>query len=263
MGFQPIVPFGGMAGWSFLQRTQEAQRQAFEAAPEMQRDLAYFAETIGTVETAKDLVGDYRLLKVALGAFGLDDDLANKAFIEKVLDEGSIDPESFANKMVDKRYLALTKAFGFDLGTPNTAKSDFAEAITQNYKTRQFEMAVGDQDTDMRLSLALERDLGEIVASDNTSEGKWFAILGNEPLLTVFQTALNLPKEMASLDIDDQVTIMQERSDTVFGESSIDQFSDTDRMEELNRLFLVRSQVNALSAGMSSGAIALSLLQSV
>lgn len=263
MGFQPIVPFGGVAGWSFLQRTQDAQRQAFETAPEIKRDLAYFAENIGKVETADDLVADYRLLRVALGAFGLDDDVPNKAFIRKVLEEGSVDPESFANRMVDKRYLALAKAFGFDLGTPNTVMSDFADTITTGYKTRQFEIAVGDQDFDLRLSLALERDLGEIVSSDNTADGKWYAILGNAPLLTVFQTALNLPKEMAQLDIDDQVEVMQERAERVFGDSGIDQFGAPDRVEELNRLFLVRAQINEISTGLSPGAIALTLLQAI
>ena len=33
MSFAPIVPFGGYAGWSFLQRTLPAQKHAFEAAP--------------------------------------------------------------------------------------------------------------------------------------------------------------------------------------------------------------------------------------
>jgi len=263
MSFQPIVPFGGLAGWSFLQNTKVAQQKAFEAAPVLERDTAYFAETIGEVKTAEDLVSDYRLLKVALGAFGLDDDLPNRAFIQKVLEEGSLDGDSFANRMVDKRYLALTEAFGFDLGPPNTQLSDFATKIVDSYNTRQFEIAIGEQDADMRLSLALERDLGEIVGADNTANGKWYAILGNEPLLTVFQTALNIPEQSAGLDIDDQVRLMRDRAKNVFGDGEVAQFADPERIEDLNRLFLVRSQIRDLSAGMSSGAIALTLLQSI
>jgi hypothetical protein len=263
MSFQPIVPFGGVAGWSFLQKTRVAQQKAFEAKPTIERDTTYFAENIGNVKTADDLVGDYRLLKVALGAFGLDEDLPNKAFIRKVLEEGSLDSKSFANRMVDKRYLALTEAFGFDLGTANTQLSDFAGKIVESYNTRQFEIAVGEQDADMRLSLSLERDLGEIIDSDNTAKGKWYAILGNEPLLKVFQTALNVPEASSGLDIDDQVTILRDRAATVFGKSDVDQFSDPEQLEELNRLFLVRSQINDIWGGMSSGAIALTLLQSI
>lgn len=263
MSFQPIVLFGGMAGWRFLQDTRHAQQQAFDSAPAMQRDTEYFADRIGTVDTPGDLVNDYRLLKVALGAFGLDDDLPNKAFIRKVLEEGALDSQSFANRMVDKRYLALAEAFGFDLGTPNTKLSDFAVRIVESYNTRQFEIAVGAQDANMRLSLGLARDLGEIVAADNTADGKWFSILGNEPVLRVFRTALNIPEEAGALDIDKQVGIMRDRAKVVFGDGEVAQFADPERVEELNRLFLVRSQINALSAGMSSGTIALTLLQAI
>lgn len=263
MSFAPIIPFGGYAGWSFLQRTLPAQKHAFEAAPVLKNDTEYFTENIAKVKTADDLVGDYRLLKVALGAFGLDDDIGNRAFIKKVLAEGSLDDKSFANRMADKSYLALTKAFGFDLGTPNTQLSDFAEGIVESYNTRQFEIAVGEQDGDMRLALALERDLDKIVASDNTPNGKWYAVLGDKSLLTVFQTALNIPKDTSALDLDKQVEYLRDRASAVFGSSEIDQFADPDRFEELNRMFLVRSQINQISSGMSSGAIALTLLQAI
>jgi len=263
MSFTPIIPFAGYAGWSFLQRSLSAQKEAFEAAPVLQNDTAYFKEKIADVQTAEDLVGDYRLLKVALGAFGLEEDIGNRAFIKKVLEEGSLDSESFANGLVDKSYLALTKAFGFDLGTPNTQLSDFAGKVVEKYTERQFEVAVGEQDNDMRLALALERDLGAIVGSSNTADGKWYSVLGDESLLTVFQTALNIPRDSSSLDLDSQVEYLRERTAAVFGDSEIDQFSDPERRDELNRLFLVRSQINSLSSGMSSGAIALTLLQSI
>lgn len=260
MGFQPIGSFGGLAGWTFLQRTQAAQQSAFEAAPEISRDTEYFSKNISKVTRPEDLVNDYRLLKVALGSFGLSDDLPNKAFIRKVLEEGSLDPESLANRMVDKRYLALTKAFGFDLGTPSTQISDFSSKILDGYKARQFEVAVGQQDPDMRLALALERDLGAIVSSENTADGKWFSVMGNAPLRKVFETALGLPSTFASLDIDQQLKVFRERADVVFGDGEIDQFVNPDRLEALNRLFLVRSQIASGGGGMSSGAIALSLL---
>ncbi|PIE08359.1 MAG: flagellar protein [Rhodobacterales bacterium] len=263
MSFQPIIPFGGVPGWKFLQATRTAQQEAFETAPALERDTTYFAENIGKIQSAEELVNDYRLLKVALGAFGLDEDLPNKAFIQKVLEEGSLNSNSFANRMVDKRYLALAEAFGFDLSTPNTHLSDFPDRITKSYNTRQFEIAVGEQDSDMRLSLALDRDLGKIVGAENTANGKWYAVLGNEPLLKVFQTALNIPAETAGLDIDDQVSIMRKRATAVFGNGEIDQFAKPEKLEELNRLFLVRSQINDLSGSMSSGAIALTLLQAI
>ncbi len=261
MTFQPVVPFGGTAGWAFLQRTQAAQREAFETSSLIQRDVDYFSKNIAKVETAADLVGDYRLMKVALGAFGLDDDLPNKAFIQKVLEEGSLDPDSFANRMIDKRYLALTETFGLDLAPPNTQLSDFADSLIDQYKTRQFEIAVGGQNADMRLLLGLERDLGAIVASENTDNGRWYGVLGNEPLRRVFETALGLPPETAALDIDRQVEVFREKSDTILGQAEVSGFADGEAMEALSRMFLVRAELSAGASGLSPGSIALTLLQ--
>ncbi|HHS94843.1 MAG TPA: DUF1217 domain-containing protein [Rhodobacterales bacterium] len=202
------------------------------------------------------------MLKVALGAFGLDDDLPNKAFIRKVLAEGSLASNSFANRMVDKRYLALTEAFGFDLGTPNTKLSSFAEDILENYQTRQFEISVGEQDGNMRLALGLNRDLGAIVAKETTPDGKWFSVMGNEPLRKVFETALGLPSTFATLDLDHQMGVFRDRLNTSFGDSEIDQFSDPQRLDDFNRLFLLRGQIAAGQSSLSSGAIALTLLGS-
>lgn len=262
MTFQPVIPFGGMAGWAFLQRTQTNQQAAFETAPLIQRDTEYFAENIGNVTTAKELVDDFRLLKVALGAFGLDDDIGNKYFIEKILDDGSIETDALANRMSDKRYLELTKAFGFgDFSTPNTQLSDFAENTIAAYKTRQFEVAVGEQDSDLRLSMSLERDMETILDKETTPDGLWYSVMGNPPLRQVFETALGLPSSFGVLDLGQQLTAFRDKTQAAFGESEISQFADPDQLEELNRLFLVRAQIQAGTASMSSGSIALVLLQ--
>lgn len=261
MTFQPVIPFSGLAGWAFLQRTRAAQQSSHQASPVLARDTAYFAEKIGKISSAGDLVGDYRLLKVALGAFGLDADLPNKAFIRQVLEGGSIASDSLANRMVDKRYLALTKAFGFDLGTPRTKLTDFPDEILSAYRGRQFEIAVGEQDNNLRMAMSLPRDLGAIARTENSADGRWFAVMGNEPVRKVFETALGLPPSLALLDIDRQLTVFRDRAKAVFGNGEVSQFANPGRVEELNRLFLVRTQITNGNNIMSPGAIALTLLR--
>ena len=125
MTYAPVVPFGGLAGWAFLTRTREAQKTAFASSPAVQRDEAYFRDRIGGISSAEELVSDRRLLSVALGAFGLEDDINNRYFIRKVLEDGTLDPKALGNKLADKRYLELSKAFGFgDYATPRTKLSD-------------------------------------------------------------------------------------------------------------------------------------------
>ncbi len=264
MTFQPVIPFSGMAGWAFLQRTQESQQAALERSPVIQRDTAYFAENIGSIKTAKDLVNDFRLLTVALGAFGLDADIGNKFFIQKVLEDGTLNPEALGNKLSDKRYLEFSKAFGFgDFDTPNTQLSDFPGKILEAYKTRKFEIAVGEQAPDLRLALSLERDLEKVMGRETTPDGMWYSIMGNPPLRQVFETALGLPASFGIINLDLQLSGFRDRAQAIFGNSEVAQFSDPEKMEELSRLFLVRSQINEGNAAMSSGAIALILLRNL
>ena len=106
------VGLGGLAGWRVLQRMESRQVEATAKDPVVQRAAAYFKGNLSTTTTADDLVGDYKMLQVALGAFGLDTDIANKAFIRKVLESDLGDRSSLANRLGDKRYLRFAEAFG-------------------------------------------------------------------------------------------------------------------------------------------------------
>lgn len=262
MTFQPVIPLGGFAGWSFLNRTIDTQQQTFNAQPRIQRLSTYFAENIGQVQTSEDLINDRQLLEVALGAFGLDEDIDFKAFIQKVLDEGTLNEDAFANKLNDPRYKELTEAFKFDLGTPSTKISTFADEILAKFEVRQFEKAVGEVNDDMRLALNLQREIGEVATSDNSELGKWFSILGNEPLRTVFETALGLPTDVGLLDVDQQVEIFQSRAARAFGDESVAQFNDPDVQDELVRRFFALGEIEAITSNIQTGAsAALFLLQ--
>ncbi|MGL6210257.1 MAG: DUF1217 domain-containing protein, partial [Paracoccaceae bacterium] len=126
MTFAPVLPGTGYAGWTFLQRTKASQTATFYKSPELARDEAYFRAKIKSVKTADDLVSDRRLLKVALGAYGLDADLNSKAFIKKVLSDGTLKEGTLSGRLADKQYEKLSAAFGFgDFSVPNTQLSDF------------------------------------------------------------------------------------------------------------------------------------------
>lgn len=263
MTFQPVVPLGGHAGWAFLARTKEAQQEAFAGSPAVERETKYFEEKIGEIQTAEQLVNDRTLLKVALGAFGLDDDLNNRFFIRKVLEEGSLTEDALANKLTDKRYLELTKAFGFgDFSVPRTVLSTFGAEITDAYGARQFEIAVGEANASMRLALGLERDLSELAQKSTSNASKWFTIMGTPPLREVFEVAFGLPASFGALDIDRQFETLGERARSAFGSDDIAQIAEPERMEELVRLYLARSEIQGVGATIIPGSVALALLQS-
>ncbi|RPE64635.1 uncharacterized protein DUF1217 [Pacificibacter maritimus] len=261
MTFQPIVPLSGYAGWSFLNRTMDVQKAAFNEAASVQRATDYFRENIGAVASADDLMSDRRLLSVALGAFGLEEDINNTFFVQKVLEDGIVDDDALANKLSDKRYFEFSKAFGFgDFDTPNTELSTFPDEIITKYQDTQFEIAVGEQDETMRLALNLDRELIEIANTQTSDNGLWYGVMGNSAVRSVFETALGLPSSVGSLDLDQQLSEFRDKTSRYFDDSEVSQFADKSKREELVRLFLVRSEVAAGSVGASPLENALSLL---
>lgn len=260
--FQPVVPFGGYAGWRFLERTLEIQQAAHTASPIRQRDTDYFRAEIGKVRSPADLVADRRLLAVALGAFGLDDDINNKAFIERILSDGTIQPDALSNRLADKRYRAFSKAFGFGVPGlfPRTGLSSFPDEILSAYNVRQFEIDVGAQNENLRLALTARREIADIVTGSSSDRAQWFTVMGNPPLRRVFEGALGLPSQIATVDLDQQLGIFQDRAQRIFGTDKVSDFTDPELVDDLIRRFLVRAELDASPTGLASGQTALILL---
>lgn len=261
--FAPVIPSTGLVGWRFLQRTYDQQFEAFTKSSQLTRITDYFAENIQKISSAEDLVADRRMLEVALGAFGLQDDIDNRFFIRKVLEEGTTNDDALANRFSDKRYQELSSAFGLGPGeTPAFGEDGFASDIISRYQANSFEVATGQQDDTMRVALFTQRELPELVQDDISNDAKWFTIMGQPPLRAAFERALNLPKEFGQVDIDQQLEVFKERSRSVFGSDDLAQFSAPDTVEDLVTKYIVRAQLDTFNVSTSSASIALTLLQS-
>lgn len=262
MSFQPVLPLTGYTGWGFLKRTMARQQAVQQALPVQQRDEAYFREKIGKADTAEKLVNDKRLLRIALTAFGLEGDVNSKAFIQKILEGGTLKEGSLANKLADKQYAKFAAAFGYgDFSVPRTKISTFPDEILSQFRTRSFETAVGDQNNTYRLAMNAEREIPELAAKTTSATAKWYTVLGNAPLREVMQTALGLPKSFSSIDIDQQVGVLKKRTEAAFGSSDLAQFKDPAKMEALTRRFLLQSDMQSQAAATSPAATALMLLR--
>jgi hypothetical protein len=259
MSFSPVIPQSGYQGWTLLNRTMEAQRTEFRNDPAIIRATETFREKIGAITTAKDLVADRQLLDVALTAFGLEEDINAKAFIEKVLAEGTLKDGAFASRLADKRYAALARTFGFgDLGA-RTNSPGFAEEITARFEARKFEVAVGETDDRLRRALNLNQSVKDILDSVSSPDARWFAVMGELPLRSVFEGALNLPSSLGKLDLDQQLDTFKEKFAAVFETEDLEVLEDPAAQEKLIQLFLLRSEATS-GAAMGGGVIALQLL---
>jgi hypothetical protein len=259
MSFQPQIPLTGVAGWRFLERTQASQQAAFEQGASLKREVERFAAEVGSIRTAADLVGDRRLLKIALGAFGLEGEIDKKALVRKVLESDLADPRSLANRMAAPGFKEMAQAFGLGpTSTPRTGDAGFADRIVAGYKTRAFEAAVGESSNEMRLALNFRREIAAL--SKGETGGSWFSVLGSKPLRDVFEKAYALPKEFGRLDIDRQREVMREKTSALFGTANLSAFASPANVEKVVTRFLARAQVEAGPSATTPGSAALSLL---
>lgn len=180
MSFQPIIGGGGYAGWKLLARTGEMQKKLVAQDAEVVRDTRHFRENFDDVKTAEDLVSDYRMLRTALSAYGLEADTNNRYFIRKVLESDLDDPKSLANRLGDKRYRALAEAFG--MGKGGARAKGLVDTVAERHVVAELERRVGNVDGNLRLAMNAKRELAAVGESDSSDTTRWYNILGSVPL---------------------------------------------------------------------------------
>ena len=256
MSFQPVIGGGGYAGWRLLSRTLDTQKAMVARDPAIARDHSHIREKIAKIATSDDLTADYRLLKTALSAFGLEADLDKKAFIRKVLDSDPKDPKSLANRLSDKRYRAMAEAFGFAAG--KTRPAALGEDIVQRHVSAELERRIGTVDGNLRLALNASRELATLGRSASSDNARWYTILGSLPLRKVFEGALGLGGAFGKLPIDRQLDELRDRTEKLTGSSSPSAFAEPAMVEKIVQRFLLRA--DAATRAQSSYGAALVLL---
>ena len=261
MPIAPALPLTGLAGFRFLEKTMDQQVALFNKSPDIQREIDHFLENAGNFTSVDQLVADRRSLSVVLGAFGLDDDIDKRAFIRKVIEEGTFNNRSFANRLVDPAYREMSSALGFgDVGGLLVFESTRLN-IVDRFRERQFELAVGEVDLDMRLALNFKREISDIAGKNVNSRTGWLLALGSPPLRQVVETALNLPTEFGLIDVDQQVDEVADRASRLFGFDDVAALQDPALVDKFVDRFLLQQQVrNGAGNIASSGSVALSLL---
>lgn len=259
MSYQILIGSGGLAGWNILKRTADQQKQMLAADPLLSRTAQYFRENIATTTGAGDLVADFRLMNVALGAYGLEGDIASKAFIRQVLDSPRSDDGSLVNRLSDKRYLRLANAFGYDNGSQMVSRPGFGDRIASLYLEREFERRVGEGDQSLRLALNAQRELRQMAGRSATEATLWYEVMGNPPLRKVFEQAFGFSPAYGKLPIDRQLAEFTDKAEKVFGSSSFDVIATEKGIDKLVQTFLLRAQLTD-SAASSPYSIALTLL---
>lgn len=225
MTFTPTVLGTGLGGFAFLQRTRETQQDLLARSPQVARETQQFLEKAKTLQTSDQLLDDRAMLKVALGAFGLDDDLNNRAFLQRILDSDLTDSRSLANRLADKRYLALAETFNFAGTTgPSLARFKSAEDVGNDLAAiRTVDELLGNRAllTATLQTFGLERDVGNTfflksVLESDLNDSRSFANRLSDPRYAELAAAFGLGEKTRQQDgLQGFARILDTRSDPV------------------------------------------------
>ena len=261
MMFIPAIPLSGYSGWIVFERTEARQLEIFKEDAQTQRNIEYFKEHIRSAVTPSDLVQDRRLLSVALGAFGLGEEIDKKALIRRVLDDGTEQNDSFANRLNDSRWREFAASFSYgNLGGAPIQSTAFQSRIIRQYIEIGFEERVGEASTDVRLAMNFRREAAKIADSASADRVGWFQVMGQPPLRSVVEAALGLPASIGTLDLDQQKGIFERRAEQLFGEKSPAIFADPEKLDDMLRRFFLQREIENGPSPSTPGAAALSVL---
>lgn len=198
--------------------------------PQVARESEYYLANIEQVKSIDDFMGDDRLFRFAMKAWGLGEMTYAKAFMRKVLTEGIDTNTAFANTLTDPRYREFAKSFNFKtFGSATTVFDDVRQGAVDRYVRQQVEEDAGVQNEGVRLALYFERKASGIASPLN--------ILADKALLQVAITALGLPETMSLLDLERQEQLIADRLD-------VEDLKDPEKLEKFLTRFAAMWEIN-------------------
>jgi len=162
------------ASYQLIVRDINKSISRVENQPLVRRETEYYLANIGKVKSIEEFVSDDRLFRYAMKAHGLEDMAYAKAFMVKALKEGVSDPDSFANRLTDKRYAEFVKAYNFAaLGEDATIFNPAQQGTADRYLLAAVQAAVDPDDEllNQQIDYYLEnivkvRSIDEFLADD-------------------------------------------------------------------------------------------------
>jgi len=205
--------------YQFIAKDLSASLKRTAEQPVIKRESEYYMEKIKDIDTIDQFLADDRLYSFAMRASGLGEMTYAKAFMRKILEEGINDPESFANKLADKRYFEFAERFNFkQFGDTATVFTKARQGTVDNYVRQVLEENAGNDNEGVRLALYFKRKAPGVSSA--------LELLAEPALMKVIETAFSL--NLSSGDLDKNAERIEEKLD----------FADLSDPKKLDKLLL-------------------------
>lgn len=204
-----ITGLGSQLALNFIDATKDRQMDLLRNEARHQREADAFRERMGSITTPEEFVQDFEVYSFVMKAFDLEDQIFGRGMIRKVLESDPSDEESLVNRLTNSSLGELHGALGFTTEAgpqvPNFSDVSWQEGIVDRYFETVFLNENAAQNETVGTVLELRAKVGEI---DN-----WFDVMKDTDISRFFRTALSLPDEIATLDIDQQKRIFESKFD--------------------------------------------------
>lgn len=208
----------------------------FTQRTDIQKDVIYFQENIGSVNSVDDLFADQRLLNFILKAYDMESEAQYPGKMRKILESDLTDSNSLANRFTDPRYQNL--AADLDLyasGVSTLTSTSTIEDIVEKFEQTAYEKNLDEQAPGVRVAIEFKRRLEDVSTT--------VQLLGDSVLREVITKANYIPDEIAYQETEAQVAAVEKKVD-------VDELkSDPDLVEKMVLRYLSIKD----SAGSSSG----------
>lgn len=248
MAFQPVVPLSGIGGWKFLQATYDKQLQSYTNSPQVRNDRDYMIEKFSQPISVDDFLKDSRLVRATMTAFDLSGEEWKKGYIKKVLQEVNDPSSTFLARLNNPKYTTFANALK-PVNDKISLEEDDIAAMAVRFEAISFEIAVGEVDDTMRLSLNYKSEISAIVGSGAKEDTIAYRLMADIPTYTVVKAALNLPSDISKLPVERQAEMIKSGLKKALGVSKL---SDIASPELVDRMIVRYHAMKSISEGAAS-----------
>lgn len=215
-----------------------ANTARFAKSGSVQSEIDFFRQRVSTIKTPDEFLKDYRLLKFALTAYDMEDQLQYPARIKQILKDDPSSKSALVNRMTNAGYRQINADFAFNTkGVENLKNATFIDGLVEKYKNARYEMSLGDLNPAVADAMYFQRKVSKVKTG--------YEIIGDPVFFDVALTALNIPRSVAA-------TKVERMKATIENKLEMSKLSDPTYVRKLVERYLVLKDVENLK-GQSNG----------
>jgi hypothetical protein len=232
-----------------LRQTRFLEGDELKAAKtKAEEDAKYYTDAMQRIDNRDQFLADRQLINIVLTSEGIDPETVTDDFIKQIFSSDLDDPESYVNKLDDKRFAQIVGSFNFDAdgeidrSLGGTVQNGGQTAATQSmYLSQLLETEQGNDNAGVRLALYFQR------LADSITDP--YVILGDDALAEFFRVTFSLPEEFSNMDIDKQAAVVEKNL-------NLEDLSDPVKLKKLVERFTFMYDIEN-NSGSSSPAVSI------